>query len=75
MSYEPSSMEMDEKFQPSFKVYDRIFNFMTMSCLLWLIVLPHLSKVTKGIPNYRFPLQLQMNHKYNHSFSNFFECL
>jgi len=37
---------MDEKFRPSYKVYDYTFNFMAMSCLLQLIVLWHLSKAT-----------------------------
>jgi hypothetical protein len=38
---------MDEKFFPSCKVCDYIFNFMAMPCLLQLIVLWHLSKATK----------------------------
>jgi len=36
-------MAMDEKLWPNHKVYDYIFNFMTMSCLLQLITLWHLS--------------------------------
>jgi hypothetical protein len=39
-------MTMDEKFWPGHKVCNYIFNVMTMSCLLQLIVLWHLSKVT-----------------------------
>jgi hypothetical protein len=40
-------MAMDEFFLPSHKVYDYIFNFMAMSCLLRLTILWHLSKVIK----------------------------
>jgi hypothetical protein len=34
-------------FGPSYKVCDYTFNFMAMSCLLWLIVLLHLSIPTR----------------------------
>jgi hypothetical protein len=37
---------MDEKIWPSHKVCDYIFNFIAMSCLLWLTILWHLSKAT-----------------------------
>jgi hypothetical protein len=40
-------MAMDEKFWPNRKVCDYIFNFMAMSCLLWLVVLWHLSKAIR----------------------------
>jgi len=40
-------MAMDEKIWSSGKVCNYIFNFMAMSCLVWLIILLHLSKVSK----------------------------
>jgi hypothetical protein len=37
----------DEKIWPNFKVCNYTFNFMAMPCLLWLIVLWHLSMATR----------------------------
>jgi hypothetical protein len=42
-----SSMAMDEIFCFNYKVCNYIFNFMAMSCLLWLIDVWHLSKATR----------------------------
>jgi hypothetical protein len=38
---------MDDKFCLNQKVYDYTFNFMAMSCLLWLTILWHLFKATR----------------------------
>jgi hypothetical protein len=40
-------MAMDEKFWPSRKVCNYTFNFMAMSCLLWLTILWHMFKATR----------------------------